>query len=80
MQIKGIEISFITIYRVCKIHVNLKMNTAYAQEWKELTGRSCRKIGPREYTLHDLKKIRGERNREYKGGGYYDGEFGKQDG
>ena len=53
IQIKGTVISIITAYRVCKTKVNLETNTAYAQQWKELTAKSSKKVNP---TLTDLKK------------------------
>ena len=56
IQIKGTVISIITAYRVCKTKVNLETNTAYAQQWKELTAKSSKKVNPREKTLTDLKK------------------------
>lgn len=53
--IQGTKIAFITVYRVCRTRVSLETNMAYAKQWKELTGRSCRKVDPREKTLYDLE-------------------------
>ena len=55
-QIKGSVISLITAYSVCKTKVNLETNTAYSQQWKELTAESSKKVNPRDKTLVDLKK------------------------
>lgn len=57
MQVKGIVISFVTAYRMCKTKVSLETNTAYAQQWKELTAASSRKVDPRQKTLVDPKKF-----------------------
>lgn len=56
LQIKGTVISDITAYRVCKTKVNLETNTAFSQQWKELTAITSKKVNPREKTLIDLKK------------------------
>lgn len=55
IQIKGTEITFITAYRVCKTHINLETNMAYAQQWKEMATKNHKKIDPRVKTIHDLK-------------------------
>lgn len=55
IKIKGTVISMITAYRVCKTRVNLDINTAYSQQWKEMTTRTCKNINIRAKTLMDLK-------------------------
>jgi hypothetical protein len=42
---------------VCKTKVDLETNTAYSQQWKELTDASSRRIDPRVKTLVDLEKF-----------------------
>ena len=37
IQLKGIEINFITAYWVNKSHISLETTMAYAQQWKEMT-------------------------------------------
>jgi hypothetical protein len=56
IQLKGIEINFITAYRVNKSNINLENNTAYAQQWKEMTYRGIKNADPRKQTIDDLKK------------------------
>jgi hypothetical protein len=56
IRLRGTEIAFITVYRVCKTQVNLDTNTSYSQQWKELASRADPNPDPRKSTLQDLKK------------------------
>lgn len=48
---------FITVYRACRSQVNLDINTAYAQQWREITGKGSTRVDPREKTIINLKKL-----------------------
>ena len=63
IQIKGIEIVFITAYRPCKSQINTKVITSYAQQWRELVGEKIR-VDPRSKMLEDLKKQSRQRERK----------------
>lgn len=73
IQIKGTRTVFITAYQVCKAHVNLETNTAYAQEWKELILRSSTNAYPRGKNTRRPKEMHQKRYREQAGGSVNDG-------
>ena len=56
ISLKGVKITFVSAYRVCKQTTDLDKNTAYMQQWRVLAENQTRP-DPRKQSLLDLKQF-----------------------